>query len=48
MNPQILLPPMRSKSMKLYIYASKMIIGSMLTQEDNDGVERALLPQLSS
>jgi len=38
----ILLPPIRKKSMKLYISASNSTIGSMLAQEDENGVERAI------
>lgn len=42
MNPPILLHSMRNRSMKLYISASELIIGSMLAQEDDDGFERAI------
>jgi len=42
MNPPILLPPLRDKVMKLYIAASDNTIGSMLAQEDENGVERAI------
>jgi len=42
MNPPILLPPLKYKVMKLYIYASYNTIGSMLAQEDENGVERAI------
>jgi hypothetical protein len=38
MNPPILLPPLRDKVMKLYIAASDNTIGSMLEQEDENGV----------
>src|SRR4051812_44385770 len=41
-KPPILLPPNRTKSMKLYIAASGLTIGSMLAQEDDNGVERAI------
>ncbi|WJX26318.1 hypothetical protein P8452_15256 [Trifolium repens] len=41
-NPPTLMPPMRSKEMKLYISASDTTIGSMLAQEDGNGVERAI------
>src|SRR3954468_4752178 len=41
-KPPILLPPNRTKSMKLYIAASGSTIGSMLAQEDDNGVERAI------
>jgi len=37
MNPPILLPPLRDKVMKLYIAASDNTIGSILTQEDDNG-----------
>lgn len=33
---------MRDKVIKLYIYVSDSTIGSMLAQEDNDGIERAI------
>lgn len=39
-KPLVLLPHMRNKVMKLYISASDSTIGSMLAQEDDDGVER--------
>jgi len=42
MNPPILLPPLRDKVMKLYIVASDNTIGSMLAQDDENGVERAI------
>jgi len=42
MNPPILLPPLRDKVIKLYIAASDNTIGSMLAQEDENGVERAI------
>lgn len=42
MNPPILLPLMRNRSMKLYIYASELTIKSMLAQEDDDGVKRVI------
>src|ERR1044072_1105011 len=41
-NPPVLLPPTRSRPMKLYIAASDLTIGSMLAQEDDDGFERAI------
>src|SRR4051812_9415848 len=41
-KPPILLPPNRIKSMKLYIAASGSTIGSMLAQEDDNVVERAI------
>jgi len=41
MNPPILLPSVRDKVMKLYIVASDNTIGSMLAQEDQNGIERA-------
>jgi hypothetical protein len=42
MKPPILLPPIRNKSMKLYISASDSTIGSMLGQEDENGVEKTI------
>ena len=42
MNPPVLLPPSRNKSMKLYIVASDSTIGSMFVLEDDKGVERAI------
>src|ERR1044072_9075743 len=42
MNPPVLLPPTRNRPMKLYIVASDITIGSMLAQEDDNGVERAI------
>ncbi|PNX98554.1 hypothetical protein L195_g021804 [Trifolium pratense] len=41
-KPPILMPPIRNKCMKLYISASDLTIGSMLAQEDENGVERAI------
>ena len=42
MNPLILLPFLRDKVMKLYIAASDNTMGSMLAQEDENGIERAI------
>jgi len=42
MNPPILLLPLRDTVMKLYIAASDNTIGSMLAQEDENGIERAI------
>lgn len=42
MDPPILSPPVRNKCMRLYIFASYSTIGSMLAQEDDNGVERAI------
>ena len=42
MHPLILTPPCGKKPMRLYISASKLTIGSMLAQEDDNGVERAI------
>jgi hypothetical protein len=39
-NPSILAPPCGKKPMRLYISASDTTIGSMLAQENEDGVER--------
>ena len=36
------MPPIRNKSLKLYISASDWTIGSMLAQEDENGVERVI------
>jgi len=41
-NPTILSPLLKDIRMKLYIAASKYTIGSMLAQEDENGVERAI------
>lgn len=41
-NPPILAPPCGKKPMRLYISASDTTIGSMLAQENEDGVERAI------
>ncbi|KAK2402401.1 hypothetical protein QL285_051924 [Trifolium repens] len=41
-NPPTLMPPIRSKEMKLYISASDTTIGSMLAQEDENGVEKTI------
>ena len=41
-HPPILSPPCRNRSMKLYISASDKTLGSMLAQEDENGVERAI------
>jgi len=42
MNSPVLLPPLRDKAMKLYISTSDNTIGSMLAQEDENGVESAI------
>jgi len=42
MIPPILLPPLRDKVMKLYIVASDNTIGSMLAQEDENGLKSAI------
>ncbi|XP_050914866.1 uncharacterized protein LOC127129785 [Lathyrus oleraceus] len=41
-NPPILAPPCGKKPMRLYISASDTTIGSMLAQENEDGVEIAI------
>ena len=41
-KPPMLLPPNMKKDMKLYIAASDSTIGSMLAQEDDNGVERPI------
>ena len=41
-NPHILSPLLKNRSMKLYIAASEYTIGSMLAQEDENGIERAI------
>ncbi|XP_058784953.1 uncharacterized protein LOC131659846 [Vicia villosa] len=42
MKPPMLAPSSRNKSMKLYISASESTLGSMLAQDDENGVERAI------
>ena len=42
MHPPILSPPNGRKHMRLHISASVNTIGSMLAQEDNNGIERAI------
>lgn len=42
MKPPVFLPPSRNRSMKLYVATSDLTIGSMLAQEDDNGVERAI------
>ncbi|XP_050897077.1 uncharacterized protein LOC127103879 [Lathyrus oleraceus] len=41
-NPPILAPPCGKKPMRLYISASDTTIGSMLAQENEGGIERAM------
>ena len=41
-QPPILSPPSWGKPMRLYISASEVSIGSMLAQEDSNGIERAI------
>ena len=41
-KPPILVPPFRNRSMRLYIGASDKTFGSMLAQEDENGVERPI------
>ncbi|WJX72773.1 hypothetical protein P8452_56616 [Trifolium repens] len=41
-KPPVLMPPSRNKAMKLYIDASDKTIGSMLAQEDDNGIENAV------
>lgn len=41
-KPHFLLPFIRNKVMKLYISTSDSMIGSMLAQEDENSVERAI------
>ena len=41
-NPPIITSPVKGKPLKLYISASKYTIGSMLCQEDENGIERAI------
>lgn len=41
-RPPILSPSCRNKSMRLYISAFDVTLGSMLAQEDENGVERAI------
>jgi hypothetical protein len=42
MNPPILSPLLKDRKMKLYIATSESTMGSMLSQEDENGVERAI------
>lgn len=42
MNPPTLSPLLKDKNMKLYIATSENTMGSMLSQEDENGVERAI------
>ena len=42
MNPHILSPPCGRKPMRLYISSSDVVICSMLAQEDENGIERAI------
>src|SRR3954468_12090271 len=42
MHPPILAPPNGNKHVRLYISASDKTIGSMLAQEDENGIERAI------
>ncbi|KAK2354765.1 hypothetical protein QL285_092243 [Trifolium repens] len=41
-KPPVLMPPSRNKAMKLYIAVSDKTIGSMLAQEDDNGIENAV------
>ncbi|KAK2455906.1 hypothetical protein QL285_003321 [Trifolium repens] len=41
-KPPVLMPPSRDKAMKLYIATSDKTIGSMLAQEDDNGIENAV------
>ncbi|WJX89440.1 hypothetical protein P8452_71439 [Trifolium repens] len=41
-KPPVLMPPSRNKAMKLYIATSDKTIGSMLAQEDDNGIENAV------
>ncbi|XP_050896003.1 uncharacterized protein LOC127102699 [Lathyrus oleraceus] len=41
-HPSILTPPCRNKSMRLYISVSDKTLGSMLAQEDDNGVKIAI------
>ncbi|KAK2407622.1 hypothetical protein QL285_043225 [Trifolium repens] len=41
-KPPVLMPSSRNKAMKLYIAASDKTIGSMLAQEDDNGIENAV------
>lgn len=42
MHPPILSPPCRNRSIRLYIAACDVTLGSILAQEDGNGVERAI------
>ncbi|KAK2382471.1 hypothetical protein QL285_070004 [Trifolium repens] len=41
-KPPVLMPPSRNKAMKLYIAASDKTIGSIMAQEDDNGIENAV------
>ncbi|XP_057451900.1 uncharacterized protein LOC130743686 [Lotus japonicus] len=41
-NPPVMIPPIKGKPMRLYISATDETIGSLLAQEDEDGIERAI------
>ena len=41
-KPPMLVSPNRNKGMKLYIATSESTLGSMLAQEDENGIERAI------
>ncbi|XP_057432273.1 uncharacterized protein LOC130725026 [Lotus japonicus] len=41
-NPLVMIPPVKGKPMRLYISATDETIGSMLAQEDEDDIERAI------
>lgn len=42
MKPLILSPLVRNRCMRLYVSASDLTIESMLAEEDDNGVERAI------
>lgn len=42
MHPEVLAPPVRNKPMRLYIYVLDLTTGSMLVQEDDNGVKRPI------
>ncbi|XP_057428486.1 uncharacterized protein LOC130721914 [Lotus japonicus] len=42
-SPPVMIPPIKGKPMKLYISATDETIGSMLAEEDEDGIKRAAI-----
>lgn len=48
MKPLILSLPVRNRCMRLYISASDLTLGSMLAQQDDNGVERDIYTSVES